>query len=87
MYLGKVLGRAVCTRKDKQMKGLKLIVVTAIDADGNYIGKPFVACDSKGAGYGETVFLCGGTEASFPFVTQAPPSDATILGVVDEVYS
>ena len=87
MYLGKVLGKAVCTFKDKQLEGLKLVIVTAVDAEGNHIGKPFIACDSKGAGYGETVFLCGGSEASFPFVKQRPPSDATILGIVDAVYS
>ena len=85
MYLGRVLGRAVCTSKDAQLEGIKLIICTAIDGDGNSIGKPFVACDSTGAGCGETVFLCGGAEASFPFVKQTPPSDATILGIVDGI--
>ena len=85
MYLGKVLGRAVCTSKDPLLEGLKLIVVTPIDNEGNSIGKPIIACDSTGAGCGETVFLCGGAEASFPFVKVRPPSDATILGIVDSI--
>jgi ethanolamine utilization protein EutN len=84
MYLGKVLGNAVCTVKDEQLQGLKLLLVTRIDADGNAKGRPFVACDSIGAGCGETVFLCGGSEASFPFDKQRPPADATILGIIDE---
>ncbi|GAB4275561.1 MAG: EutN/CcmL family microcompartment protein [Candidatus Rifleibacteriota bacterium] len=85
MYLGKVLGRAVCTCKDAQLHGLKLLLVTKIDANGKPMGKPFVACDSIGAGFGETVFLCGGSEASFPFTKQRPPADATILGIVDSI--
>jgi ethanolamine utilization protein EutN len=86
MYLGKVLGNAVCTCKDRQLEGLKLLLVTKIDAAGKPQGRPFVACDSIGAGNGETVFLCGGSEASFPFSSR-PPSDATILGIVDEIES
>lgn len=85
MYLGRVLGRAVCTHKDPQMHGLKLLIVTAIDGEGNPKGKPFIACDSIGAGNGETVFLCGGAEASLPFSKLRPPSDATILGIVDHI--
>jgi ethanolamine utilization protein EutN len=85
MYLGKVIGHAVCTCKDEQLNGLKLLLVTKIDGNGNPKGKPFVACDSVGAGNGETVFLCGGSEASFPFVKIQPPADATILGIIDSI--
>lgn len=85
MYLGRVLGRVVCTQKDPQMQGVKLLIVTTIDADGNATGQPFIACDSTDAGNGETVFLCGGSEASLPFVKQRPPSDATILGIIDRI--
>jgi len=67
------------------MEGVKLIIVTAIDGNGKPKGKPFVACDSIGAGFGEMVFLCGGGEAALPFVKQRPPSDASILGIVDKV--
>ncbi len=86
MYIGKVLGRVVSTAKDPLLEGLKFILVTKIDSDGNHIGKPFVACDYSGAGYGETVFLCGGMEAAYPFA-QMPPSDATILGIIDSIES
>jgi len=86
MYLGRVLGRVVCTQKDHMMEGLKLLIVTAIDGSGNPKGKPFVATDSIGAGAGETVFLCGGGEAALPFPgKQRPPSDATIIGIVDSI--
>lgn len=86
MYLGRILGRVVCTRKDQMMEGLKMLIVTAIDGDGNPKGKPFIATDSIGAGAGETVFLCGGGEAALPFPgKQRPPSDATVIGIVDSV--
>ncbi len=86
MYLGRVLGCVVCTRKDHMMNGLKMLIVTAIDGNGNAKGKPFIAADSIGAGAGETVFLCGGGEAALPFPgTQRPPSDATILGIIDSI--
>ncbi len=85
MYLGKVLGRAICSHKDNQMEGIKLLLVTAIDGEGKPRGKPFIASDSIGAGNGEKVFLCGGSEASLPFAKQRPPSDATILGIVDNL--
>lgn len=85
MYLGRVMGRVVCTQKDPQMHGLKLLIVTAIDADGKAIGHPFIACDSTDAGNGETVFLCGGGEAALPFVKARPPSDASILGIIDRI--
>lgn len=87
MYLGKVLGRVVCSHKDPQMNGIKLLICTQVDADGKPRGKPFIACDSIGAGAGETVFLCGGGEAALPFRKQRPPADATILAIVDSLES
>jgi microcompartment protein CcmK/EutM len=42
-----------------------------------------VALDSVGAGVGEHVFYVRGKEASFPFSPVEPPSDATIIGIVD----
>jgi microcompartment protein CcmK/EutM len=71
--------------KDPQLTGLKLLLVTRIDATGKAQGKPFVACDSIGAGNGETVFLCGGGEAAFPFIKLRPPSDASIIGIIDNL--
>ncbi len=85
MYLGRVLGRAVCTIKDPQLESLKLLLVTKIDSAGKVMGAPFVACDSIGAGNGETVFLCGGGEAALPFIKRRPPSDAAIIGIIDDL--
>lgn len=85
MYLGKVVGKVVCTCKDPEFEGIKLLVVVPINSKGETIGQPFIACDSTDAGNGEIVFLCGGSEASLPFVSQRPPSDATIIGIIDKI--
>lgn len=87
MYLGRVIGKAVCTIKDPELRGLKLLIVTRVDCEGKAKGKPFIACDSIGAGNGELVFLCGGGEAAFPFIKKRPPSDASILGIIDSCES
>jgi ethanolamine utilization protein EutN len=38
-----------------------------------------------GAGAGETIYWCRGREASFPFLPAEPPTEATIVGIVDTV--
>jgi hypothetical protein len=43
-----------------------------------------VAVDSVGAGFGERVYVCRGREASFAFSPAEVPSDATVVGIVDE---
>ena len=48
-------------------------------------GKAIVALDSVGAGAGETVYWCRGKEASFPFLPVEVPTEATIVGIVDEI--
>ena len=38
-----------------------------------------------GAGAGERVYVCRGREASFAFSPEETPSDATIVGIVDNI--
>jgi microcompartment protein CcmK/EutM len=42
-----------------------------------------VALDSVGAGVGEHVFFVRGREAAYPFYPAEPPTDASIVGIVD----
>jgi microcompartment protein CcmK/EutM len=42
--------------------------------------------DVVGAGAGETVYVCRGREAAFAFKPDEVPTEATIVGIVDEVY-
>jgi len=83
MQLARVLGEVVATIKDAKLIGSKLLVVQPIAADGSDHGRTLVATDSVGAGVGEHVFFVRGREAAFPFYPSEPPTDATIVGIVD----
>ena len=84
MQLARVIGDVVATRKDENLKGIKLLVVQPLTPERRPAGKPLVAVDAVGAGVGEEVFFVRGKEASFPFYPDAePPVDAGIVGIVD----
>jgi microcompartment protein CcmK/EutM len=85
MFLARVIGTVVATRKDENMTGVTMLVVQPIGVDRTPVGKPLVALDSVGAGTGEDVFYVRGREASFPFAPVEVPADATIVGIVDQV--
>ncbi|MFZ0819534.1 MAG: EutN/CcmL family microcompartment protein [Candidatus Acidiferrales bacterium] len=85
MQLGRVIGTVVCTMKDARLIGQKLLVVQPLDRNGRAKGKPLVALDAVGAGAGETIYWCRGKEASFPFLPDEIPTEATIVGIVDEI--
>ncbi len=83
MQLARVLGEVVSTVKDRNLVGAKLLVLQPLAADGSAAGRTLVATDSVGAGVGEDVFFVRGREAAFPFYPAEPPTDATIVGIVD----
>ena len=87
MLLGRVIGNVVCTMKDSALVGQKLLIVQPLDRKGRDKGRPVIALDAVGAGAGETIYWCRGKEASFPFLPDEPPADATIVGVVDEIHA
>ncbi len=86
MILGRVIGNVVATVKDPSLQGKKLLLVQPVDRDGRGKGRVFVAVDSVGAGAGETIYWCRGREASFPFLPNEVPTEATIVGIVDTVH-
>jgi ethanolamine utilization protein EutN len=84
MQLARVIGDVVATRKDANLTGITLLLIQPIAADGSSAGRALVACDSIGAGVGENVFFVRGREAAYPFYPVEAPSDATIIGIVDQ---
>ncbi len=80
MYLGKVIGRIVCTIKDSSLESRTLLLVRRLPK-----GPAVVAVDAVGAGAGETVYVCRGKEASFAFLPDEVPTEATIVAIVDRV--
>ncbi len=83
MQLARVVGEVVATVKDANLGGMKMLVVQPLLASGEPVGRTLVALDSVGAGVGENVFFVRGREAAFPFYPVEPPTDATIIGIVD----
>ena len=83
MQLARVLGEVVATMKDANLEGMKLLVLQPLSAAGEAVGRTLVALDSVGAGVGENVFFVRGREAAFPFYPAEPPTDATVIGIVD----
>jgi microcompartment protein CcmK/EutM len=83
MQLARVIGEVVSTIKDVNLSGVALLVLQPIDASGNSVGRTLVALDSVGAGAGEHVFFVRGREAAFPFYPAEPPTDASVVGIVD----
>ena len=83
MQLARVIGEVVSSVKDVNLIGAKLLVLQPLAASGKDAGRTLVALDSVGAGTGEHVFFVRGREAAFPFYPAEPPTDATIVGIVD----
>lgn len=83
MQLARVMGTVVSTRKDLNLRGLKLLVLQPLSPTGAATGRPLVGVDSVGAGEGEAVFFVRGREATLPFLPVDVPTDANVVGIVD----
>jgi ethanolamine utilization protein EutN len=84
MQLARVIGEVVATVKDANLIGGTFLLLQPIGTSGEAAGRTLVALDSVGAGVGENVFFVRGREAAFPFYPSEPPTDATVVGIVDQ---
>lgn len=85
MYLGKVIGTVVSTRKDDNLTGCKLLVVQRLTEHMEPQGQAIIAVDTVGAGTGETVLLVQGSSARKALDYPDAPVDVTVVGIVDTV--
>lgn len=86
MYLGRVIGCVWASVKNPGLDSQRLLLVQPVKADLSPSGRVLVCADSTGAGAGELIYWVRGREASFPFLPAEVPSDATIVGIVDELH-
>src|SRR5437764_15457360 len=86
MVLGRVIGRVWSTVKDPQLVGIRMVFVQPLTPELQATGRRIISTDSTGAGTGELVYWVRGKEASFPFSPAEPPTDTTIVGIVDSVH-
>jgi ethanolamine utilization protein EutN len=87
MQVARVIGTVVCAHKDPGLEGVTLLLLQPLAKDLTPIGRTLVATDTAGAGVGEDVFFVRGAEAAFPFAPRTVPTDASIVGIVDSVYT
>ena len=91
MFLAKVEGAVVATKKDPSMNGRTLLLLRPQLVDDKDPGKlrpglnTIVAVDSVGAGVGEMVLFCQGSSARLAPNLKEAPVDAVIIGIVDTV--
>ena len=85
MFLGRVVGRVWSTIKNPSLHAQRFLVVQPVTPDGTPHGKQLICMDTTGAGAGELIYWCRGRESSFPFLPEEVPTDATIVGIVDEI--
>jgi ethanolamine utilization protein EutN len=91
MFLARVEGSIVATKKDESISGRKLLLVRPqlVDEKDPTKFRPgantIVAVDSVGAGEGELVMFCQGSSARLAPNLKDSPVDAVIIGIVDTV--
>ena len=89
MFLARVEGSVVATKKDPSLSGRKLLLVRPqlVDDKDPTRFRPgantIVAVDSVGAGEGELVLFTQGSSARLTPATKEAPVDAVIVGIVD----
>ena len=91
MFLARVLGSIVATKKDAAMTGRKLLLLRPLLVDE---ARPdqfrsgtntIVAVDSLGAGINDVVLFCQGSSARGAEGMKSLPIDAAVIGIVDSV--
>jgi len=88
MFLAKVVGSVVATRKHDAFQGSKLLLLQPLVAQQSALvpsGSSVVAIDGVGAGLGELVMFTQGSSARLAARSKDTPVDAIIVGIVDRV--
>lgn len=91
MFLARVIGAVVSTKKDETMRGRKLLILRPMLVDESNPAQfrpgssTIVAVDSLGAGIGDLVLFCQGSSARQAAGMKSLPIDAAVIGLVDTV--
>ncbi len=89
MFLARIEGSVVATKKEPSMSGRKLLLLRPQLVDEKDPTKfraglnTIVAVDTVGAGIGELVLFCQGSSARLAGGLKEAPVDAVVIGIVD----
>lgn len=85
MYLARVEGNIVATRKHPSFEGWRLLICQPIGANGAPEGVPQIAIDPLGAGMHQRVIISSdGAAARKAVGDEKSPARWIVIGVVDE---
>ena len=73
------------TAKVESLKGIPYHVMQPLDLQSKPEGNPIGVIDAIGADEGERVFWVGGADAILAIPDRTLPSDASIIGIVDQL--
>lgn len=85
MYIAKVVGNVIATKKNNTLTGYKLMVIQPINADMTECGQQEVAADYVGAGIGEYVLVGSGSSVRVEEQRKHSLVDLAIIGIIDEI--
>jgi ethanolamine utilization protein EutN len=85
--LARIIGTVVAVEKDPLLEGQKLAIVQPLNEALEPLGAPLVATDLAARhGSGELVFLVrSGDAMPTGFTAELIPTDAAVVGIVDEI--
>jgi ethanolamine utilization protein EutN len=90
MKLGRVCGTVIATVKSPALEGvtLRLMYPAKVQTSGGetaWAVKPIVAVDTVGSREGDTIIWISAREATLALTDCVIPTDASIVGIVDEM--
>lgn len=84
MFLARVEGNVVATRKHPSFEGWRLVICQPISGTGEPEGAPQVAIDAQGAGLHERVIISSdGLAARKAVGDEKSPARWMVIGIVD----
>ena len=87
MYLARVIGRLVATRRYPGLEGVALQIVQPLDEHGADMGDTLVAAAAISTGPGDLVHFVDGREGALACPETFVPVDAAIIGFVEQAIS
>jgi microcompartment protein CcmK/EutM len=87
VYLARVTGRVVATRRSPGTEGVALQWIQPLDEDGRAMGRMLVASAAISSGPGDLVHYVDGREAALACPETFVPVDAAIIGFVEAAWN
>src|SRR3954447_23056382 len=85
MFLGKVVGTVLSTKKAPDLEGVRFLIVHPYDLDKEPTKNIVVVADRLGAGVGEIVMCAYGKAARSAIGDQEMSIEAAVVGIVDRM--